>query len=279
MLKAYSEQRNRCYLHPHRPAEAKCERCKTGLCAECERTFKGQLLCEHCYDEQVYLEESKPTFGQRVREWLTSLRNSAIVVAVLALIGVGLFFVFRDTLNRPITPEEMARFRYAASGSFQTPEGINVNSTVLGAKLVAFASQRPGFEATHLINEYVGDGYPGWRSATASYPQDVVVEHDSVSNVSKVILTQQPNEPKDTWARTIEVDVSTDGPDRGFVKVGQWQLAQTTDPQKFTFPAAPSKWIRLRILSNYGSAEYTSLGEFDAYVVPQGPGAAPTSNP
>jgi len=276
MLKAYSDQRNRCYLHPHRLAEAKCERCKTGLCAECERQYRGQLLCEHCYDELVYLDESKPTFADRVRGFFTSLRNTVIVVAIIGVVCVGIFLIFRGTLDRPITPEELARFRYAAGGGFQTPEGINVNSTVLGASVAAFTSESPGFEAKHLINEYVGDGYPGWRSAAATFPQDVVVAHDSAVDMSKVILTQQPNEPMETWAKDFEVDVSTEAPDRGWGKVGTWRLMQVRSPQRFTFPAAPSKWVRLRLLSNHGSSAYTSLGEFDAYVVPAGAGPTPT---
>lgn len=271
MLKAYSDSRNRCYLHPHRTAEQKCDRCKIGLCEECVHEYRGQRLCEHCVEELVYLESTRPTFADRVRGFFRSLRNTLIAVAVIAAIGGGLFYAFRGLMNQPITPEQMARFRYAAAGTFQTPEGINVNSTVLGAKVVAFTSQRPGYEASHLINEYAGPDYPGWRSADASFPQDIVVEQQNVSAVSKVILTQQPNEPKDTWAREFEVQASTVGPSSGFVTIGRWQLRQVDGPQRFTFAPVPAHWLRLRILSNYGSTQYTSLAEFDAYVVPQGP--------
>jgi hypothetical protein len=218
-----------------------------------------------------YLEASKPTLASRVRDFFTSLRNTIVVIAVVALVGGAIFYVFRGFLNQPITPEEMARFRYAASGSFETPEGINANSTVLGAKIVSFTSQRPGFEATHLINEYTGADYPGWRSADAAWPQDVVVEHDQVAAVSKFIFTQQGSEPPATWAKDVEVDASTEGPDRGYSKIGQWRLEQVTGPQKFTFAAVSAKWLRLRVLANYGSSAYTSLDEFDAYVVTQNP--------
>ncbi len=279
MIKAYSESRNRCYLHPHRLAEQKCERCKTPLCAECTRDYRGQHLCEHCVEEIELAEAMKPTLASRVRDFFRSVRNTAIVLAVFGLILAGVFLIFRPFLNQPLTPEEFARMRYAVSGSFQTPEGINVNSTVLGAKVVAVTSERPGYDVKHLINEYTGEDYPGWRSATATFPQDVVVEHDQMAPVSKVILYQQAKEPRDTWAKDVEIDVSTEGPDRGFVKVGQWRLEQVAGPQRFTFPPTPSKWIRLRILSNYGSADYTSLDEFDAYVVTQSPYALPTESP
>ena len=280
MLKAYANARERCYIHPHRPAEVKCERCKVGLCDECLREYQGLKLCERCASELMLVEASKLTFGDRVRLFFQSLRNTLIAIAVLGVICGGVFYAFHNLLNQPITPEELARFRYAASGSFQTPEGVNVNSTVLGAQLVSFTSQQKGYEASHLINEYAGPDYPGWRSSAATFPQDFVVAQQNLSAIQKVIFTQQSGEPTDTMAKNVEIDVSTTGPDRGFVKVGEWQLLQTTGPQRFVFPATKEKWIRLRILSNYGSQQYTSLAEFDAYVVPQnagpgGPGAPP----
>jgi len=142
-------------------------------------------------NELELAEASKPTLGERVRGSLITFRNAAIVVVIVVALCGGAFFAFRGTLNQPITPEQLARFRYAASGSFQTAEGINVNSTVLSAKVVSFTSQRVGFEATHLINEYVGDGYPGWRSTDATFPQEVVVQGQGLTAVSKVILTQR----------------------------------------------------------------------------------------
>ncbi len=228
------------------------------------------------------MEASKPTVADRIGGMLRSLRNTMIIISVIALICGGIFYAFRGLMDQPITPEMMARFRYAAAGTFETPEGVNVNSTVLGARLVFFTSQQHGYEATHLINEYVGTSYPGWRSASATFPQDIVVEQQNVSTISKVILTQQPDEPRDTWAKDFEIQASTQGPDRGFVTIGKWELRQVDGPQRFTFPVAQSRWLRLRILSNYGSRSYTSLGEFDAYVVrsnPLGPPITPEASP
>ncbi len=276
MLKMYADARNRCYLHPHRAAALKCDRCKTGLCSECVREYQGQHLCENCLNELELAEASKPTLGDRVRGSLITFRNAVIVVGIVVAVCGGVFYALRGTLNQPITPEQLARFRYAASGSFQTAEGTNVNSTVLGAQVVSFTSQQVGFEAFHLINEYVGDGYPGWRSADATFPQEVVVQSQGLTAVSKVILTQQPGEPTDTLVRDFEVDVSTQDPNPTWVIVGHWQAQQIGGLQRFTFPGAPTKLIRLRILSNYGSTQYTSLGEFDAYAVAASPGPQPT---
>lgn len=271
MIKAYSNARNRCYLHPHRPAEKKCERCNTGLCDECVHEYRDHVYCENCVDELTFIEATKPTFRDRVREFFRSLRNTLIAIGVVVIICGALFYAFRGLMNQPITPVELARFRYAAAGTFQTPEGVNVNSTVLGAKIFSATSYQKGYEPLHVINEYTGDNFPGWRSANAAFPQDIIVEQQNATAITKVILTQQPTEPRSTWVKEFEVQASTEGPDRGYVTIGKWQLRQVNGPQKFTFPLAKTKWLRLRILSNYGSTQYTSLGEFDAYVVPKNP--------
>ncbi len=276
MMKASSEARNRCYLHPHRLLEKRCERCRTGLCADCVRTYRGQILCQNCADEVELAFLSIPTFKEKLLDHLTSFRNTMIVVAIVAIVAGGAFFLLRPLMNQPISPEEFARFRYAASGGFTTPEGVNANSTVLGALVVSATSERPGFEAKHVINEYTGPEYPGWRSATATFPQDIVVSHDQITTVAKVVLFQQTAEPMDTKVKHFEVAVSDDGPDTGFVTVGAWDATQADGLQRFTFPVTSSKWIRLRILSNYGSTDYTSLDEFDAYSPSNNPLTAPT---
>src|SRR5258708_14426869 len=139
----------------------------------------------------------------RLIDNLISLRNGTIVVGVVVVVCIGIFFLFRPLMSQPITPEEVARFRYAASGSFQTPEGINLNSTVLNAKIVAFTSDRPGYEVKHLINEYTGPDYPGWRSSNVAFSQDIVVEHDQDGETSKVIFYQQANDT--SYAHTSEL--------------------------------------------------------------------------
>jgi hypothetical protein len=249
------------------------------LCDDCARSYAGQVLCEHCADELEFAVLSRPTFAERVRESLASFRNTLAVVAIVVVLAAGAFYLLRPLMNQPISPEEFARFRYAASGGFKTPEGINSNSTVLGAKIVSFTSDRPGYEVKHLINEYTGENYPGWRTAAATFPQDVVVSHDQITGVSKIVLWQQANEPMNTWVKRFEVAVSNDGPNTGFTKIGEWEAKQETGIQRFVIPSVTSKWIRLTILSNYGSTEYTSLSKFEAYDSADIPGAPPTSPP
>jgi hypothetical protein len=206
-----------------------------------------------------------------------STRNAIIGAAVIALVAGGLLYAFRDSFNRPITPEEMARFRYAMMGSFITEEGLNLNSTVLDAKVVSATSAAPDHPAKTLIDEYPLGGLPGWRSESATFPQEIVVSWGDKGSPTKVILVNHPDDDPATYVRDFEVLVSAEGPASGFKSVGRFTMTQDSELQRFELAPVSGRWAMLRILSNYGSSTYTSLVEFDAYVVQNDPTrASPT---
>lgn len=277
-MRVHIETKKRCYNHPHRETELSCERCRISYCPECLLEYDGAKLCAPCVRELEAAKAAIPTPRQRIAAFGQRLKVTAIVLVVVGLVGAGLFQLYRGSFERPLTPEELARFRYAMSGTFQTAEGINVTSTVLGAKIVSATSQDPAHPAESLINEYTGPGAPAWRSTSAAFPQDVVIGLDQQSTVEKVIFTDNPSEPADTYPKEVEVLVSLQGPDRGFTSAGRFTLTQSTDPQKFTFPGVEALWIELRVLSNYGSTAYTSLDEFNAYNVPDNAIVQPSPN-
>ena len=136
--------------------------------------------------------------------------------------------------------------------------------------MLSATSAEEGYPEKRLIDEYVGPGFPGWRSADATLPQEVVVEPGQPTRIEKVILTQQPTEPPETFVREFEVQVATASPEGPWRTIGRWTLDQRLDPQRFVFDAAEARYVKLRVLSNYGGP-YASLGEFDAYVLPKGP--------
>ena len=277
-MRVHLETKKHCYNHPHRDTVLACERCRISYCPDCLAEYDGSKLCATCIRELADAKAAIPTTRERLADFGRRLKVTAIVLVVVGLISAGLFQVYRGSFERPLTPEELARFRYAMSGTFQTPEGINVTSTVLGAAIASETSQDPAHPAKSLINEYTGPGAPAWRSTSATFPQNVVISLDQVSSVEKVIFTNNPSEPTDTYPKEVEVLVSNQGPDKGFTSVGSYQLAQTTDPQKFTFPTVQASWIELRILSNYGSTAYTSLDEFNAFNVPDSSIVQPSPN-
>ena len=272
MLKAGSQLRQRCAEHPHRRATRQCSRCRTPYCDECSRVqTDAQGVCARCRDEVAELDRIEhPPLEERVERFKLSLRNGIVGLAVLAALIVPLAFVARNLMSTPITPEEFARFKYAAAGSFETQEGINVTSTVLGARTVSATSAQPGFEEKRLIDEYAGTGYPGWRSADATFPQEIVLVTEAPTRFEKALVIQQPTEPPETWARQLEVMVSLESAEGPYRSVTTIELAQAEEIQRFTFEAVDARWIKIVVKSHYGGP-YVSLGEFNAYAVPRGP--------
>ena len=267
------EARKRCYNHPHRETDLVCGRCRTAYCADCLGVSgdDGARLCATCAREVEAAEAAKLTFAQRLLVELRSFGRGLAVALALALVLGGIFFAFKDTFDRPLTPEELARFRYAVSGTFETDEGVNLNSTVVGSAVVAATSEAEGYPAKQVINEFTNESIVAWRSADGTLPQSITTEFSQRGAPEKVTLQNHPNEPPDTWPKEFEILISTEGPDSGFVSVGRFTAAQTTELQRFTFPRTVGQWMTLRILSNYGSTEYTSLDEFGAYNVPVDP--------
>src|ERR1051325_4927551 len=186
MIHAAAEGRERCYNPPHRRATRKCFRCMRGMCDECALEWRGQTACAECIAELEELDRiTHVPPRERVRRFGLSLRNFAVGLAIVAVLAVPASFVVKNLMSTPISPEEFARFRYAAAGSFETEEGVMILSTVLGSHVLSATSEQEGYPAKRLIDEYYGNGFSGWRSADATFPQEVVIEAAQPSRVEK----------------------------------------------------------------------------------------------
>lgn len=276
MIKAASEIRQRCLNHPHRRAVRQCYRCRRGLCEACVQATDQQPICDTCRLELAELHRiNHVPAAERVRRVGVSFRNALIGLAVLGILAIPASYVVRNLMSTPISPEEFARFRYAASGSFETPEGVNPLSTVLNGRVVSATSEQPDHPARRLIDEYAGPAFPGWRSADATFPQEIIFETGQPTRIEKLTLQLQPDEPPDTAPREIEVAVSTVSPDGPYQSVGRFVVEPTDEIQRFPIPPTDTRWIRLRILANRGGP-YVALAEFNVWVLPKGPfGATP----
>jgi hypothetical protein len=253
------------------------------MCDACVREQNGQPICEVCQQELATLEEiTNIPVKERVRRAGIGFRNWMIGLAILGVLAVPGYFVVKNMMATPITPEEFARFRYAASGTFETAEGVMVYSTVLGGKIASATSEQPEFPAKRLIDEYYGTGFGGWRSADNNFPAEVVIEAPQPTRIEKLLVVNQPTEPPETGVREFEVLVSTESAEGPWRSIGRWTLEHGDEPQRFLIdPGVPATWVKLRVLSNYGGP-YASLAEFDAYVLPRSPFATtpePTTKP
>jgi hypothetical protein len=296
VVRAYLTDEKRCYDHPHRVVKTACARCKAAYCDEClesrtdglfariiARDDRGPapLFCARCVEEVEALAaleaERKRPLHQRLRPTRAGLHRAAIYLAVAAVIMVPLAYGVRSLSEATLTPEELVRIRFGLLGGLTTSEGTNLVRAIIGGNFDrASGPSRPGHDPGRLIDSWATAEIPGWRSQDATLPLDLVFALPSKTTISKVILLPQPSEPVDTWVKEFQVLVSADSPDSGFVSVvtGSLDAAAAraavdpdgkSDPPRFEFPAATARYVVLRVLSNHGSLDYTSLGEFEVY--------------
>jgi len=137
----------------------------------------------------------------------------------------------------------------------------------------------PQWRAANLIDGRVAkpdetpeDGSFGWSSNTApteTKPDWVILEIPT--NPGAIIDTALVDPTaRDPWsigrgAKDIEVAVATESPDGPWTSVGQWQLPREPKPQLLHFAPTEAKYVRLSVLSNFGSNRYAELGEFGVY--------------
>ncbi len=295
MLRAYLTETKRCYLHAHRTVHTLCARCKTPYCDECLTTRTDGVFadvvardekrpapsfCARCVEELEALElvaalRRRP-WWQRLRPSRAALNRAAIYLAVAAVIAVPLTFAARSMANTPISPDELARIKIGLVGGFQSVEGTNFASNVYGGRFIrASAPSGPNHDPSRLIDTWVTPDVPGWHSQDATLPQELVFQLPAVLKANKVILRPQPNEPPETWVKDFEVLVSTQSATEGFTSVARGSLSieqarlamdpTAPDQPRFEFPDVNARFVMLRLLSNQGSRDYTSLGEFEVY--------------
>jgi hypothetical protein len=118
-----------------------------------------------------------------------------------------------------------------------------------------------GVDPGALTDGQVGGRVPAWRTAAGRVTMELRYM-TPLRSVGRVIFGHSEALPRESWAREVEVWISADPAAPETVLAGRWELAQTTVAQSFVFPPVSMRSVRLRVLSNYGSPEYTSLAEF-----------------
>ena len=264
-----------CYNHPHRKTTDRCDRCGTVYCNECLTARGERNFCQPCATEYDAIQ------ARRQRPFLEKLKDVAprrssvaflVIFVVLVLATAG--FVGRQLASITLEPEEAARVARAFRGTLQTTEGLNLVEAIVGGQVVAASSERE--EGDHLAKRLV-DGWadpqvPDWRSTNAAFPQEIVfaIERNVLAGSeafsNTVTLQASEQSPPETWAREFQLFVSTESAEGPWEEVGTFTLAESSLLQRFTYETRPTWYVKIVILSNYGSTEYTSLAEVGVYL-------------
>jgi plastocyanin len=295
----------RCREHPHRWAEAKCDRCAQPFCREClspTRRFEDGTRYWHCaacirlFDEEREREARNRSLRFRAGRLIARGRRAFTLggaAAAVLTVGTAALLLSARTFGRAQGPElpgqtatcgELTRIRSIGAIGTQGPEDtINLLTYPQRATIQVGV---PGVVSTEAM---VDECDTGWRSDTGiGLPLSVTLDaHKDGAYVQRVALWQEPRAPHEAWVRDFDLQFSPSEAGEDFVSVPldrQPQLKETVEPQWFElariapgaipkfFPEAlPMRRMRVRVLSTYGppgtrqAAEGVAIGEIAAY--------------
>ncbi len=146
-----------------------------------------------------------------------------------------------------------------------------------GGRVIAVTStldNDPAFNANNLIDGQVTSAArpkssSGWASNRFD-PIDMETvtlgfKGDVTRRIGKVVLNPSSNVTPERWAKDVEIQVSTEGPDGPYRPVIFATMRKAAVPQEFKFVPAEAKYLRLVFRSNWGSDRAVALGEVEVY--------------
>lgn len=152
--------------------------------------------------------------------------------------------------------------------------GFNAYANPTEQSLVAFSSGALLVETAPEYNSTWGnfmimDENPqtGWCCPKGEISDNIFVfELAEKSVIDSLQFDTYHIEEAGYGAKDILVELSDVGPKKGFTKIASVSLVEKEDNQRFPVTVEKSgKWLRLTILNNHGSGEYTELMEFHAF--------------
>jgi outer membrane protein OmpA-like peptidoglycan-associated protein len=137
----------------------------------------------------------------------------------------------------------------------------NLAASAAGGRVVFFSSQYDdsSWRAEHLID---GSADKGWAAQNAGAHSVILAFKDqALAEVHDIIVNPYTKESPATWAKDVEVLISTTFPFRDFTSVGKFTLKNEGSDQVFSLPKpTPGRYVKVRFLTNYGGT-YMEAGE------------------
>ena len=161
------------------------------------------------------------------------------------------------------TPNAALAQPSAASDTSPPPiEPVNLAAPEFGGhiELVTSEYDREDRAAIHLIDR----GRPDESSwmATAAAPQEFVIGFlDRQPAVVSAIVFNPNTHTAARWAQDVEAWTSVESPTTGFVKVAALSLARQDVEQTMTFAPVAARFVKIRVLSQYGGDTQLGLGK------------------
>ena len=152
--------------------------------------------------------------------------------------------------------------------------GFETNAAATEQSLVSFSSgallveTSPEYSSA-WSNIWIMDENPktGWCCPSGKISNNVlIIELAEKSVFDRLEFDTGHADAKGRGVKDIIVELSDDGPTKGFTEIARVSLVDREDNQSFPVTVDKSgKWLRLTIKNNHGDSEYTELMDFRAY--------------
>ncbi|HEU5317922.1 MAG TPA: hypothetical protein VFX49_17555, partial [Chloroflexota bacterium] len=195
----------------------------------------------------------------------------ALVVVLAALFALSVNSVFGTDWRRQVVSvarrvEPVSRL-LARPGAGPTPPPVGraprptpVPSLITGTPQATGAG---GVNPSALTDGQTTQRAAAWRTREGQTTAEL--RFAAAGAARRAVFAHSETFPRETWAKDVEVwlvpaadGAAASGP-QAEVRAGVWTLAQTIGEQSFPIPPTAVQGVRLLILTNYGSREYTSL--------------------
>lgn len=193
---------------------------------------------------------------------LQVLGGVAVLFGVLALV-----FAWWPDAAQPDTAANPRQQGDSVRNVLRDPRSAAVTGA-LAHEVVSAGSTEPSVDLRALVDGYTDAQTPVWRSAFATFPLELRFRtrpfpesQNGALLVEQAVFAHSLLADPSTWAREVEVWASA-RPGEDPQRIGAWILEQRTGEQIFGFSRRPVWEVWLRLLSNHGSAEATTLAEF-----------------
>lgn len=159
---------------------------------------------------------------------------------------------------------ERAEDRAASILEHRTGDGgLNIALAALGGRVESVSNSDDDDNWQGLIDGQSDD--EGWRTHNERFPKEIVLSFRAqrTAMIGGVALYPGSWGSRKMGVKQFEVLASQhDAPD-AFRSLGIFHLDMQLESQVFTFPPVPARYVKLRILSNHGEDDDTTLGEIE----------------
>ena len=167
----------------------------------------------------------------------------------------------RATFEEVLLKDPTSRTAWAGLG--QLPD-----NRLASVKVVNFSSEYNASWVAANITDRNPNSY--WLSADGTLPQSFVIELPVHAAISELSFNNAARDNAKQAAKDIELTFSDQSATSGYDSPLKTTLAQGEIGQGVNVtPARIARWVKLRVLTNYGDPKYTQLGDVDVIGKPR----------